>query len=984
MRVSSGRATASSPRRACCASVSAGRGRPRPTSSSWVAIVVALTLLAGLCARADITNTVPWSDSFEGYTNGALVVGTNGWTGQLPAAGVVTNWLSVTNYQNRGGSYPLAVTHSNVLALNAQLINNVSGATGGVVKVDFLAIPAWSDSAPPDDASVQCGLCVSPNGFPMIWHYNKATLTNEWRELPLSTPITAEDWHRFTITHDSANKRFQVAIDENTLVTNAFGWTQDGGQTNGSWFYLVQTNAAGAMSQMSMDGTPVYMDDLVAARRSLAWSRTNFAENATCNGAIDNSTALTITLGAETFAATQGENLVASGKMTVSGLPPNLAAVAQLNGLTTTQVVVTLTGAALVHELANSTNLTVQFANTAFTLGNAWDVLGSQTNVALVFSNTPSLSYSANTFTETTTNNGSIGNSCVISLTNGSFAGASTEDFASPGSAKVTVANLPAGLTGQVLYVSSTQLTFSLLGAAISNNVADNTDNVTLAFQNAAFVTVPASNVFNSITNFSIRFTDPSALTYSTTVFRESVTNDGTVSDVATLTLTNKAFNANPEDDLATDITKVMSPNLPAGLVLHVVCVDAWHATLSFGSNAMAHALADSRSGITVAFGDAAFVGGNATGVANASVANLQVLFTDPRTLTYSGLTFTETAGGVIDNRNPVTITLAGDTLTGANGGDLTPWVTVGGTMPPGLTARFTQDSATQISVRVTGIAWANSVADSVTNLSFIFQDGAFNAGNAQFVGDYQQTGVSVIFTNDTGFFNVTPYQESFEEYANGLWLAGTNGWSGDSIDACIVTNDAAANASLRAYATGKWRLPIDTTHTQVLYIQDTVKNEISSEHITNVFVDFMITPSPMWETPMNDISRQSGFYVTTNGQLVVWQQTYNGNPEWITLSNAPTISTSQWTRFTVQNDYAHNMFQLQVNQGKPITDSRGWTAGGMSPTGSWFFMVQTNGTMSEIEINGAGKGYLDDFTVLSTQPATLPFAYPGTVFLFR
>jgi len=311
--------------------------------------------------------------------------------------------------------------------------------------------------------------------------------------------------------------------------------------------------------------------------------------------------------------------------------------------------------------------------------------------------------------------------------------------------------------------------------------------------------------------------------------------------------------------------------------------------------------------------------------------------------------------------------------------------VTVGGIVPPGLSAHFTKDSATQLSVRVTGIATANSAAATVTNLSFTFQNGAFSAGYAPFVGDYQQPGISIIFTNDTGFFNVTPYRESFEPYPAGLWLVGTNGWSGDSASACVVTNDATVTSNLLAYTTNLLlRLPISTTHTQVLYIQDTVRNAIHSETFTNIYVDFMVTPSPVWETPMNDVSRQSGFYVTTNGALIVWQQTHNGNPEWITLSNAPTISTSQWMRFTVQNDYAHNMFQIQVNQGKPISDPRGWTAGGASPTGSWFYMVQTNGTLSEMEINGTGQGFLDDFTVLSTQPATLPLAYPGTVFLFR
>ena len=946
------------------------------------AAVTTLLLMAGLCARADVANTVPWCDSFESYTNGTWIVGTNGWSGQPATAGVVTNDLSVTNYQARGGTYPVPGPHSNVLALAAQVANTLSSVSGGVVRADFLALPMWLTDAPPaGDVSNQCAICVSTNGLLTIWHHNRTAATNEWCELVGTPPLASNLWHRFTIVYDYSNNMFQVAIDEAAAMTNAAGWTQGGAQAGGSWFYMVQTN--GAMSQVAADAAS--LDDWVAARRSLAWSITPFTESVTNNGTIDAGTPLTVALAADTFAATGGENLVTSGKLAIGGLPSNLVAVAR--AVTSTQVVVTLTGAAAAHEAANGTNLVLQFADSAFTLGRAWDVTGIATNVALAFSNTPSLSYSTNGFFEAAANDGTLdnGHACLITLTNGVFVGAPGEDFASAGSAKVAITNLPAGLTGQVLYVSATQLSFSLLGAAISNAAADTLGNLTLSFANGAFAVVPASSVFNATTTFSIRFTDPSRLSYTATVFTETETNNGTVGGSATLTLTNKAFNANPGDDLGTNAAQVVSPNLPPGLILHVVCVDASTATLTFGGSATAHALANSLTNLAIVFGNAAFLGGNAAGVAGASVANLRIGFNDPRMLTYSGLTFREIAGGAIDNRTPVTITLAGDTLTGTDGSDFTGNVTVGGAVPPGLSATFTRDSATQLSVRFIGTAVANAAADSVTNLSFTFQDGAFSNGYALFVGNYQQTGIGILFTNDTGFFNVTPYQESFESYPAGTWLAGTNGWSGDSANAGIVTNDAAVASNLLAYTTNLLlRFPIDTTHRQVLYVQDTVKNAIHSETFTNIYVDFMVTPTPVWETPMSDTNQQSAFYVTTNGQLVIWQRTRGGAAEWITLTNAPVISTSRWTRFTIHDDYAHNMFQIQVNQGLPISDPRGWTEGGASPTGSWFYMVQTNGAMTEIEINGAGKGYIDDFTVLATPPATLPLAYPGSVFVFR
>ncbi len=773
-------------------------------------------------------------------------------------------------------------------------------------------------------------------------------------------------------------------MDETTPATNVLGYTQVvGGQSGGSWFHLVKTN--GVISQISAESAPVpaYLDDLVLARRSLSWSRTNFTESVTNNGAVDNSIPLTITLAADSFLGAVGDDFVAAGKMTVSGLPSNLVAVARLTNAT--QVMVTLTNRALLHEAVNSTNLTIQFANNAFTLGSAWDVLGVLTNVALVFSNTPSLGYSINLFNESAANDGTIDNShpCLITLTNGAFAGTQGDDLIALGA--LAVSGLPANLVAVARLTNSTQVLLTLTGVAISNNVVDNLNNVTLTFHDVAFNTVPASSVFHSSTNISIHFVDSSYLNYQTYVFNETVTNNGTLNGT-TVSLVNKTFIATNGEDMALSGGRVSAPNLPASLVLHVVCdASGTNAALFFTGAAGSHAAINSLTNLEIKFTDNAFVGGNATGVANADLTNLRIRFTDPRTLTYSRTTFTEISGGIIDNRNPMTITLSGDTFAGNIGDDLSSLVTVGGAMPSGLNARFTRDSATQLSVQLVGVATANAApANNVSDISFTFLNGVFANGNAVYVGDYQQLGISVSFTNDTGFFNVTPCQESFEEYPPALWLVGTNGWSGDSANACIVTNNALVTSNLMAYVTPMTQLPISTNHTQVLYIQDTVKNEIHSESFTNVYVDFMLTPSPVWEAPMTDPSYQSGFYVTTNGHLMIWQKSFGAAAEWIMLSNAPAISTSQWSRFTVQNDYAHNMFQIQVNQGQPISDSRGWTAGGASATGSWFHMVQTNGVMTEIEFNGAGKGFLDDFTVLSSMPATLSKGVVGSVFLYR
>ena len=944
-------------------------------------IVVALALMAGVSAHADVTNTVPWYDSFETYSNGMQIAGTNGWMGTA-ASGVVTNWLSGTNYQANGGTYPVpggTGNHSNVLALTDEMANNLVGTSGGLVRVDFLALTtSWSDTLPLGDPSNQCALCISSNGYPTLWHYNAmvGAKSNEWRELNTGTKITSNNWHRFTVFYDYSNSLFQVAIDETPALVSAFGWTRDGMQP-GSWFHMVKTN--GVMSQVA--ASSMYMDDLVATRRSLGWSRTNFMESVTNNGAVDNRAPLLVTVTNDTFVGSAGEDLVASHKLSVVGLPSNLAAVGILTNAT--QVMIGLTNVALLHEVVNSTNLTFQFADTAFTLGSAWDVVGGRTNMALIFSNAPSLSYMTNFFYEAQANDGTIDNThpCLVTLTNGSFTGTVGDDFVVQG--KVAVSGLPSNLVAVVRLTNATQVAFTLLGVAVSNNVANDV-TISLSFLDGAFNVVSASNVHHSSTNFGIRFNDPSYLTYQTSVFTETVTNNGTLNGT-TLTLANKLFNATNGEDLALGGSRVSSPNLPSSLALHVVCdATGTNATLFFTGAAGVHAAVNSLTNLEIKFTDNAFVGGGAATVANSDRRDLQISFIDPRYLTYSGLAFNELSGGVIDNRHPVTVTLSGDTYVGNTGDDFTPFVTVGGSMPPGLSAQFTRDSATQLSVRITGFATANAVGNSVNDVSFTFKNGAFAAGYAAYVTDYYQPGISINFTNDSGFFNVTPYQESFEEYASGFLLAGTNGWSGDSVTACIVTNNSAMTSNLMTNMTYPMQFPISTTHAQVLYVQDTVKNQIHSEGNKDIYVDFMARPTPVAEVPMNDASNQSAFCVTTNGYLMIWQQTRNGAAEWIALSNAPVISTSKWSRFTAHYDYVSNMFELAVNQEAPISDPRGWTARGASPAGSWFYMVQTNGVMTEVEINVAGWSLVDDFTVLSTRPTTLPLGWVGSVFRFR
>jgi len=944
------------------------------------------------------TNVVPWADSFETYTNGFQVAGTNGWSSDNVGDGIVTTNPAVvgllTNYAVNGRSYPLpaSVGHTQVLQTTNEVRTDVRSVTGGVVAVDVMVMPVALTNTPGGDPDQQYAVYVATNGHVVVWHRNMtggAPGVNEWLELS-NAPVSTGVWSRFTIKNDYAHNLYQVSVNEEVPLTNAAGWAWSAGSltNSGSWFYMVQTNGALARLRLGEEGTN-YVDDVVVTNRSVAWTGGAFTESVTNNGTIDAGTTLVGTLLWDTWAGTTGEDLTVSGKASVTGLPAGLTGMVLV--ASTTQVTVRLTGAAAQHEYVNSVSngISVTFSNSAFALGNAWDVTGlPYTSVSVTFSNGPQLSWTGSGFTEAAANDGSFDptNTVTIGLVYGTFNGATNEDFGTNG-LKVAFTNMPSGLTGAVTMVSSTQLQMRLTGSAAAHAAANST-NLLMTFQDGAFNTVPASSVLNNQTNLSITFADPGVLTYGATVFHETVTNNGTVSGT-TLTLSNKYFNATNGEDLVASGKVTISPSL-GGLGVQIIRgATAQDATLIFTGTATSNAFANSITNLVITFDNSAFVGENAGAVSNWTLPTLQIQFNDPRILTYSGISFREISGGVIDNHNPVTITLSGDTLNGTNGEDFVSagLITLGGPpVPPGLTAQITQDTLTQLSVRFLGIAVSNEPSDSVSNIVFAFQDGAFVAGNAIYVSNSVMSGISITFTNDTGFFNVMPYAEPFEQYPSGTLMAGTNGWSADYPDAGVVTNDPAATASLALYLQQHAGYPVAGAHQQVLDVLDGIRTEIHTEGAHLAYLDFMTVPLPMQFVPDNDTNRQYALYVSTNQQLVIWHcNTAGGAPtnEWRTLPNGGSISTSQWVRITVAQDYALHRFQVRINEGLPVTDPAGWSDSGLNTNGSWFNMVQTNASLTRVRFAGLGMVMLDDVTVRAALSDTYGQGM-GSIFKFR
>ena len=121
---------------------------------------------------------------------------------------------------------------------------------------------------------------------------------------------------------------------------------------------------------------------------------------------------------------------------------------------------------------------------------------------------TPTATWSGTTFAEAVANDGSIGNQLTITLANDTFTGSDGDNLITDG--KVTVSNVPAGLTASVTRTSATVVTVALSGNATAHANANDVANLIYVFANSAVAsgTAAAVNGLN-VSNRVVNFADP-------------------------------------------------------------------------------------------------------------------------------------------------------------------------------------------------------------------------------------------------------------------------------------------------------------------------------------------------------------------------------------------------------------------------------------------------------------------------------------------
>ena len=347
--------------------------------------------------------------------------------------------------------------------------------------------------------------------------------------------------------------------------------------------------------------------------------------NGLADGSIITTNQITLGEGIDAFSGTVGQDFVGTGRLVASNYPAGLTVTATRTSATNLNV--TMTGNA--SSLAAVSNLTFVFQPGALVTDSVvTDAFNyAVTNLQMVFvQGAPALTYGGTVFTESSANNGAIGNTLSITLANDSFNGNVGDNFVSLG--RVTVANLPSGLTAQLVLndVNKKILTASLVGNATAHNASNDIANLTFAFLNSAFQSSLASSVSNAVvSNLQVQYLNP-VLTYASKTFNESWMNDGSIANTISASLAGDSFSGtNGENFVASG--KVTPVNVPGGLTAVVTMSTTQALTIALLGNASPNTSAQNTGSLGFTFANNAFAGNTAAIVTNYNESDLAVAF---------------------------------------------------------------------------------------------------------------------------------------------------------------------------------------------------------------------------------------------------------------------------------------------------------------------------------------------------------------------
>jgi len=220
---------------------------------------------------------------------------------------------------------------------------------------------------------------------------------------------------------------------------------------------------------------------------------------------------------------------------------------------------------------------------------------------------------------------------------------------------------------------------------------------------------------------------------------------------------------------------------------------------------------------------------------------------------------------------------------------------------------------------------------------------------------------------------NSVPASFSFEVYADGAEIVGTNGWYGEpGLMLAVATNQPYPGQT-----------PLPDPHDRIAALTGPVSNLFEgTAAITNVWMDLLIQPQ-RWqqdEPPAPGTipaDAQVVLYVDTNGHINALCNYYdigitNYANEWATFEQV-SFDTNDWLRLTMsfryQAAWGESYFQIQVDNSEVLTNQFGQTTpGDYDSGGSWFLCVNKSATNFN-SVTFTGNSAIDDLVITNGMP---------------
>ena len=192
-----------------------------------------------------------------------------------------------------------------------------------------------------------------------------------------------------------------------------------------------------------------------------------------------------------------------------------------------------------------------------------------------------------------------------------------------------------------------------------------------------------------------------------------------------------------------------------------------------------------------------------------------------------------------------------------------------------------------------------------------------------------------------------TDYAETFELYAAGMSLAGTNGWNAEPGGTAAVSADAGLVDGVAAYGVNH-AYPVNAGHEKVGVIAGNSRLRVVSPSNAAVTVKMLLYMSPEEGGSIPEAEAMAGtklaLLLDADGHVRIMHGTpLTGERHWSTISDC-SFNTGEWHVATLELDYAtvgqgSRYFRVGLDDGPWLTHPRGYTRndGSGAGGGEWF-----------------------------------------------